>query len=297
MTETPVRFGPEDARLMGVLTVPDALPAAPLACLLINQGAGHRTGPARINVKLARRLAQQGIASLRLDLAGLGDSDAPRGNGGHVEQGVADLLAAMQLVETMTGIRRFLHIGLCMGGVYGAALAQQDPRVAGLLLFDSFAFPRRRAALALALRRIVALPFNASLREKIANALRGRIHGRGAQLADAPTPEDHAQRFRAAMSALAARGTPVLMLSSGSLHVADRGHDQLGEMAGEPFAQHIEYRFEPAIEHTLVTLASQRVFLDLACDWARRVQQRTAVAPAGAAAGRAARPAPALAGC
>lgn len=299
MTETPVRFGPEATRLLGVLTTPDTVPSVPLACLLVNQGAGHRIGPARINVKLARRLARHGISSIRLDLAGLGDSDAPGGGLGYIEQGVADLQGAMNLVETMTGIRRFLHIGLCMGGVYGAVLGGQDARLAGLLMFDSFAFPGRRARLELALRRILELSFNASLREKIANSLRGRFVARGGQIAEAPAPDDFVQRFRTAMTALAERSVPVFMLSSGSLHVADRRRDQLGALADESFAQNIEYHFDAALDHTLVTLESQRVFLDLACDWAQRVTQRAVAAPVSTlAAGRAgSRHVPALANC
>jgi pimeloyl-ACP methyl ester carboxylesterase len=42
--------------------------------LLINTGAAHHICDGRIAVLLARRLAQQGIASLRMDVGGLGDA-------------------------------------------------------------------------------------------------------------------------------------------------------------------------------------------------------------------------------
>ncbi|WP_321952410.1 hypothetical protein [Paraburkholderia bannensis] len=69
-TEHPVRFG----HCFGIHCEPDTpQPGAP-AVLLINTGAAHHIGDGRIAVLLARRLAQQGIASLRMDIGGLGDA-------------------------------------------------------------------------------------------------------------------------------------------------------------------------------------------------------------------------------
>ncbi|MGY6207029.1 serine aminopeptidase domain-containing protein [Paraburkholderia strydomiana] len=68
--ETPVVFG----GYVGVLCEPQrALDAAP-AVLFVNTGGVHRIGDSRFTVLMARRLAAQGIASLRMDLSGLGDS-------------------------------------------------------------------------------------------------------------------------------------------------------------------------------------------------------------------------------
>ncbi|WP_322068599.1 alpha/beta hydrolase [Paraburkholderia bannensis] len=69
-TERPVSFG----HCFGIHCEPDTpQPGAP-AVLLINTGAAHHIGDGRIAVLLARRLAQQGIASLRMDIGGLGDA-------------------------------------------------------------------------------------------------------------------------------------------------------------------------------------------------------------------------------
>ena len=68
--ETPVMFG----GYAGVLCEPQrALHAAP-AVLFVNSGGVHRIGDGRFTVLMARRLASQGVASLRMDLSGLGDS-------------------------------------------------------------------------------------------------------------------------------------------------------------------------------------------------------------------------------
>lgn len=72
-TERPVRFG----HCFGIHCAPDMpQPGAP-AVLLINTGAAHHIGDGRIAVLLARRLAEQGVASLRMDVGGLGDAQPP----------------------------------------------------------------------------------------------------------------------------------------------------------------------------------------------------------------------------
>ncbi|MEX3999186.1 alpha/beta hydrolase [Paraburkholderia sp. EG285A] len=69
-TERPVAFG----HCFGIYCEPDVpLQDAP-AVLLINTGAAHHIGDGRISVLLARRLAERGIASLRMDIGGLGDA-------------------------------------------------------------------------------------------------------------------------------------------------------------------------------------------------------------------------------
>ena len=68
-----VRFGPDEG-LIGILnTARDgALDGA--AVLLLNAGVIHRSGPARLNQKIACGLATFGIPSLRFDFSGIGDS-------------------------------------------------------------------------------------------------------------------------------------------------------------------------------------------------------------------------------
>ncbi|MGF6772176.1 pimeloyl-ACP methyl ester carboxylesterase [Paraburkholderia sp. GAS199] len=70
--ETPVIFG--GGRYVGIYCQPRrALDGVP-AVLFVNTGGVHRVGDGRVAVLMARRLAAQGIASLRMDLGGLGDS-------------------------------------------------------------------------------------------------------------------------------------------------------------------------------------------------------------------------------
>lgn len=68
--ERPVVFG----RYFGIYCEPAAPRSGAPAMLFFNTGASHHIGDGRIFVLFARRLAALGIASLRMDLGGLGDA-------------------------------------------------------------------------------------------------------------------------------------------------------------------------------------------------------------------------------
>lgn len=70
--ETPVIF--DNGRLFGILCEPEEGAPSRRSVVFVNPGATHRIGDARISVTLARRLARQGVASLRFDVGPLGDS-------------------------------------------------------------------------------------------------------------------------------------------------------------------------------------------------------------------------------
>ncbi|MDM0038349.1 hypothetical protein QTH89_18105 [Variovorax sp. J22G21] len=300
MKETPVLFGP-DRSLVGVVSTPDAEgKMAPVACLMLNMGANYRVGPHRINVKLARQMAGHGISSIRFDLAGLGDSGQPSGAGHFMKQVVLDVQAAMNLVETMLGIRRFIVIGLCSGSTNGMATAMVDPRIVGILMFDGYAFPGRRSQLELALHRALAVPTNPAVIGKTMRWLKRKFSAKAAAArapADLfePVPREVTEEvFHRSMTQLVGRGVALFFLYTGTTHVRDHGRDQLGRFAAEPYAQHIDYRFMGEIDHGLTSLASQRTFMGVVCEWALRVakgrtpgQQHAAVkaAPGGPDAG------------
>lgn len=134
--EMPVRFGDDDG-LFGILTHPDRLsPDAP-AMLLVNTSANPRWGNARIAVDLARELAADGIASLRMDAAGMGDSDPSGGELGRPYSAAvtADVLAAVAELEQRTG-RPIVVMGICSGAYHALEAAGHDARVQGLILVN-----------------------------------------------------------------------------------------------------------------------------------------------------------------
>ena len=134
--ELPQRFGPDD-RVFGMLCRPRSGTTAPVAAMLLQEGSSHHIGNGRAYVALARRLAAAGIASLRMDLTGMGDSPAG-GNDrspyfdperyGEAVSGI-DLLAA-------AGAPRVVAFGLCSGAHLAFQIGVADPRVAGIYLIN-----------------------------------------------------------------------------------------------------------------------------------------------------------------
>ncbi|MEJ8820513.1 alpha/beta fold hydrolase [Variovorax humicola] len=250
---------------------------APVACLMLNMGANYRVGPHRVNVKLARQLADQGVSGIRFDLAGLGDSGSPSGGNHFTTQAVLDIQAAMNLVETMLGIRRFVVIGLCSGAANGMAAAMVDHRIVGILLFDGYAFPGWRARWELSLRRALAVPTNPAVIGKTVRWLHRKFSASAAAAAAPanlfePVPVEVAEKsFHASMTELVGRGVALFFVYTGTVHVTDRGRDQLGRFANEAYARHVDYRFIGEIDHGLTSLASQRTFMAAASEWTLRV--------------------------
>lgn len=138
-TETPVFFG-EGARLFGVCCQPraDVADASAPAVIFINTGHHHHIGVNRMAVSLGRRLAAQGITSLRIDIAGLGDSPAWPGrveNTLYDKASCADVRAAIDCLEAQ-GHREFVLIGLCSGAYLAFHTAVQDTRVSSQVMVN-----------------------------------------------------------------------------------------------------------------------------------------------------------------
>jgi len=97
------------------------------ALILFNAGLLHRVGPNRLNTTLARLCADDGFASLRLDLTGLGDSPALSAG------------AEPQSSSNNNNVESVL-IGLCSGALDALAVAAIDKRVVAAVCIDGIAF-------------------------------------------------------------------------------------------------------------------------------------------------------------
>lgn len=124
----------QEGRYFGIHCVPDRPDLALPVVLFCNTGASHHIGDGRIFVLFARRLAQQGIASLRMDLAGLGDS-VPLGptttlDTIYADASGVDLAAGAQWLVSQ-GYRRVAVVGVCGGAFNGLHAARQHPAIVG----------------------------------------------------------------------------------------------------------------------------------------------------------------------
>jgi pimeloyl-ACP methyl ester carboxylesterase len=136
MKETVLEFGP-GGRVVGILCQPDGGTArAPLAVVITNSGIIHRIGANRLHVRLARWLAEQGYASLRYDLPGIGDSEM-LGLGPDVfQEQLAATRLAISTLQRLDVADGYVMLGLCSGASHSLAAAAADPRISGAVLID-----------------------------------------------------------------------------------------------------------------------------------------------------------------
>ncbi|HUN43588.1 MAG TPA: alpha/beta hydrolase [Acetobacteraceae bacterium] len=134
--ESPIFFGPNNA-MFGILSMPAHPRDSAPPVLIANTGANPRSGNSRSAVTIARWLAARGIASLRMDGAGIGDSAVDTGERGqpYSAQGDRDLAAGIDELS-----RRFdtavLVLGMCSGAFHALRAAYDDHRIAGLMLLN-----------------------------------------------------------------------------------------------------------------------------------------------------------------
>jgi hypothetical protein len=144
VNEKAISFGPEGV-LAGVLTEPDQASwrAGAPAVLMWNVGLNHHVGPWRFNVELARMLGKRGVPSLRFDVSGLGDSETRRDTRSDHERALADVTDAIGYLEKRKIARSVILVGFCSSVDAAHVLAARDPRVAGVVYLEGYAFRTR----------------------------------------------------------------------------------------------------------------------------------------------------------
>lgn len=271
-TETVVRLG-ADERLLAIVTLPAQIRVDAPACLLMNAGVVHRIGPHRINVKIARALAKLGIASIRIDLSGLGDSPPTTSTVHSGAQTLTDLQAAMDHVEMVLAIRSFIVFGLCSGSVHAYRLAKEDRRVAGVMMFDGYVYPTLKTHWLRRWSRLRTQSWRNLARKPLAWLRRPAPVERPGDDSDDPHLRMPARaEFARTMNALLERGVSVYLYYSGSFLEKFNYHNQLRDTFGrEPFMTHIRFDYETDIDHTMTTLHAQRKVVASVADWAQSV--------------------------
>ena len=141
MKEKAFLFG-EHKSMIGIWTEPPtpSQAAGRPAVILLNAGVVHRIGPYRKSVKIARRLAAEGFLVMRFDLAGLGDSEPRRDALSFEEGAISDVKEAMDHLQKVKHIDRFVLMGLCSGADNSYQTTYRDPRVVGALMMDGYSY-------------------------------------------------------------------------------------------------------------------------------------------------------------
>jgi len=130
--ERALTFDCAGAALVGIASVP----AAPCTrgVLIVVGGPQYRIGSHRQFALLARHLAAHGIAAMRFDVRGMGDSDGEERDFETIQDDIRAALDAFS--AAVPGLTDVVLWGLCDGASAAAMYAPGDARVRGLVLLN-----------------------------------------------------------------------------------------------------------------------------------------------------------------
>lgn len=140
--ERPTLFECDGDRLIGII----AQPPQPIetGVVIIVGGPQYRAGSHRQFTLLARQLAEQGIASIRFDYRGMGDSEGDMRNFEAID---ADIKAAIDNFTIQSpGIKQIVLWGLCDAASAALYYGHTDPRVKGMVLLNPWVHTEAGAA-------------------------------------------------------------------------------------------------------------------------------------------------------
>ncbi len=274
LTEEPLHIG-EGGRLLGILTLPAAPPgnARELPVFVfLSAGLLHRVGPRRLYVHLARELARMGFSSLRVDLAGVGDS-SPRPGLTNEQSITADYGEIVSALESRLGPLSLVLGGLCSAADHAIKLAPADRRVIGMLLLDMVCFSDDRFVVrAFIARYLKPARYSAWLMRRIKAVsipFLDRFKGVGQfslRLSNVPTRE----QIRAAFEAIHERDGRVLsVFTQYALHNYYNRPGQLARVVGiDGYRRFCTELYWPEAEHSYDLDAHQRRLIEEVKTWA-----------------------------
>jgi len=270
MKERAYAFG-EGGGLFGILTEPEEASQRPFV-ILLNAGLVHRVGPFRVSVDLARRLAALGFSTLRMDLSGLGDSTPRPGEPDLHRRVVADLRDAMDFLAQRRGARRFVVGGICAGAINAHRAAVADPRVAGLIMLDGYAYP----TLQFLLRRYGPRLANpAAALRFVGRQLSNLV---APQPAATPSEDDEIlsqdfppkDRIAAELRQFVERNLALLFIYSGNWYLYFNYREQIRDNFPDvPFGDRLTVEHFPEADHTYTLLEDRERLFAAVLGWMR----------------------------
>ena len=220
MHDVALAFDCAGACLYGVASVPPA--PAERGVVIVVGGPQYRAGSHRQFTLLARALADQGIAVMRFDVRGMGDSE---GSARPFEDIGADLDAAITaFMQQVPALREVVLWGLCDGASAAALYAARDARITGLALLNPWVRTEAGAATATIKHYYRARLFDRTFWQKLASgkfdagaAVRSAVQLAKTALAPAPAASTAALPDQVYLGLAGFNGKLLVMLSGADL--------------------------------------------------------------------------------
>lgn len=131
-TESTMHIDCDGQTLFGILTEPVG-PADPSVGVILIGGTGPRMGPNRMWTEMARRWTDRGVRTLRVDVAGAGDAQAPAPPDVAAlytdEACVRETLCVVDAFRRQVATEKIIVLGLCASAYWAVYTALQAPDV------------------------------------------------------------------------------------------------------------------------------------------------------------------------
>lgn len=166
MRELPINFDCQGDRLDGMLHLPNQ--PFKRGLLIIVGGPQYRVGSHRQFTLLARYLATEGIAVMRFDYRGMGDSEGNMGKPEPCEHVEEDIRVAIDaFLAHVPDLEELALWGLCDGASAAMLYASTDPRITGIVALNPWVSTKAGAAKTYLKHYYVQRLFNINLWRKI----------------------------------------------------------------------------------------------------------------------------------
>lgn len=129
--------------LFGIVSEPDEGRAVEDVVVLLNSGTIHHIGPGRLYVSIARACAARGMAVVRADLSGVGDSgvrDGEQINSPYSSSAATDVLEAVEFARRRYPRARTHLFGLCSGAYHGLKGAVAGAPLTSVVMVNPLTF-------------------------------------------------------------------------------------------------------------------------------------------------------------